>query len=163
MAGIEGFSQGTKVGAVPAQTPTISTSPAYTSGDQVGATMTFAAGRSNGRGGRITGVKLVDKGAQSAALELHLWIGSAAPTVTSSDNGAANITDANWNMDNYLGCVVLSSYQTFSGNSVSSAACAIDFVCNSANTSIFGLLVTRGTPTYASTTDIIVGLNVIQD
>ena len=163
MAGIEGFTQGSRVGLVTAQTPTISNGAVYASGDQVGGVMTFAVARSNGRGGRITGVKIVDKAAQSATLELHLWRGSAAPTVTSSDNGVANVTDANWDMTNYLGCVVLASYQVFSGNSVASAACSVDFTCDSGNDDVYGLLVVRGTPTYGSTSDLIIGLNVIQD
>lgn len=141
-------------------TPTISTSPAYTAKDAVGGLMTFSnAVRASGGTGLLMAVQLVDKGntPQDAALDLVLFDRSiSAPTDNAifapSDTEAAQC----------VGVVQIGSYSDFSVNSVCSIPNAgIEFVLN--GTDLFGVLVARSTPTYTSTTDLVVTLTIAQD
>lgn len=148
-------------------TPTVSTSPAYTAGDQVGGVMTFtSAAIATGRGGQIVNAYLIDKGKQKATLEL--WLFLASPTLVNSDNGAFDITDSNLVTATPIGVIDFSSgdYRDSGSNSFcqgeqSGGPVNIPFVTTS-TANLFGVFVTRGTPTYASTTDLVVGLTVTQ-
>jgi len=160
---LEGFNSGTRVGVISTVTPTISTG-IYASGDQIGGVMSFTGcAKVNGGTGRITAVTLLDRDKESAPIELHLW--TTVPTVTSTDNGVADITDANQAtaFTGYLGAVLLSSYQAWSGNSVASVSVGIDYKCASGSTTITGVAIVRGTPTYTATSDLIFGLCTAQD
>lgn len=162
---LEGFNSGTRVGVISTVTPTISNGSVYASGDQIGTVMTFTGcAKLNGGTGRITAVTALDKDKQSASIELHLW-SSVVPTVTSTDNGVADITDANQvtAFPGYLGCVILSSWQTWSGNALASVSCGLDYKCASGATDITGVAIVRGTPTYTSTSGLIFGICTAQD
>lgn len=142
------------------QTPTISAASAYAAGDAVGGIMTFAnAARAAGLGGVITKVAITDLAAQVADLELILWTTSPAGTFT--DNAAIDPTDGDL-QDYFIGIIPLAGcYSAFADNAAGSVVPNLSFV--GASTSIFGTLVSRGTPTYASTTDIEITLTIVRD
>lgn len=141
-------------------TPTVSTTPAYTAKDAVGGLLTFAnAVRASGGSGRIEAVQVEDKGQQRADLDLVLFDRTfTAPT----DNAIFNPSDAE-----LLTCVGwipigAGNYSDFSTNSVAAInSVGLEFVLN--GTDLFGALVTRGTPTYTSSSDIVVTLTILQD
>ena len=141
-------------------TPTVSTTPAYTAKDAVGGLLTFSnAVRASGGTGRIEAIQIVDKGQQRADLDLVLFDRTfTAPT----DNAVFAPTDAET-----LFCVGwipvgAGNYADFSTNSVAAINnVGLEFVLN--GTDLFGALVTRGTPTYTSTSDIVVTLTILQD
>jgi len=140
------------------QTPTISISPAYTAKDAIGGLLTFAnAVRVSGGTGILQTVTIVDKGQQMASIDLVLFDQTfTAPT----DNAIFAPTDAE--LANVIAVVPMSNYSDFSTNSVAARG-ALGIAFEAVGTSIFGALVSRGTPTYTSTTDIIVILGILQD
>jgi hypothetical protein len=139
--------------------PTISTSPAYTAKDAVGGLMTFAnAARTSGGSIVIEQVVIVDKDQEMASMDLVLFDQSiGAPT----DNAIFDPTDAE--LANVLGVIPITpgDFSDFNDNSVASRDVAISAVLN--GTSLFGVLVARGTPTYTATTDLSVILTIRQD
>jgi hypothetical protein len=144
-------------------TPTVSTSPAYTAKDAVGGIMTFAgAARANGGTGRITRVTILDKGQQMKDLTLLIW--NTSPTAA-TDNSIYAPTDAAMDPSLYVGAVPISAgmYEDLSTNSVATWTGVIPFECAAGSAALYGVLVARGTPTYTSTSDIVVGVFVEQD
>lgn len=141
-------------------TPTVSTTPAYTAKDAVGGLMTFtAAARSSGGSCRVEAVQVVDKGQQMKDLDLVLFDRSiTAPT----DNAIFAPTDAE--LSNCVGVVPITAgtYADFSTNSVGVLnGLGLAVVLNGSD--LFGVLVARGTPTYTSTSDLVVTLSILQD
>jgi len=140
-------------------TPTISTT-AYAAKDAVGGLMTFSnAVRASGGVGRIEAVQIADKDAELAPLDLVLFDRSiTAPT----DNATFDPTDTEIGY-----CVAVvpiggGHYADFNVNAVAHVGpIGVEFVAN--GTDLFGVLVSRGTPTYTSTSDLTVTLTVIQD
>lgn len=138
-------------------TPTVSTSPAYTAKDAVGALMTFSnAVRSSGGTARIDRVQVVDKGQVRPDLELFLFDRSiTAPT----DNGIFAPSDAE--IVQCVGVVPIGGWYDLSTNSVADIPVGAEVVLN--GTDLFGVLVTRSTPTLIATSDIVVIITVIQE
>jgi hypothetical protein len=155
-------------------TPTISASPAYTAGDVLGTLMSFTgAARVSGYGGVITGVQVLDKTqAQRAAMTLLLFTASITPA---ADNAAFAPSDADSALIQGQIEILSTNYNTaWAGTPTNSVATVphndaanspnfmrYPYVC--ATTTLYGLLVVRGTPTYTSTSDIIVSLDVELD
>jgi len=164
--GIGGFVRGIRSAVLPDVTPTIGAA-AYVTGDQVGGLMTFTgAARLAGAGGRLSLLRILDRSAQTAALELHVW-SVTSPTVTSTDSQQVNVADANFDMDSYVGWVPIltTDWAAFPGsaNSVASVVFqSADYVCGTSSTSIFGLLVARSSVTYTNG-DLTVGLTSLLD
>lgn len=138
------------------------TTPAYAINDQVGGLMTLTQAAPDDKfGTTLHSVQVVDKAKQKA--EFDILIFDAAPTVTSVDNGAANITDANA-FGKFLGLVTIlaADYKDLSGNSWACVK-AIGLPCRPADAvDLFALVVTRSTPTYA-VGDLEFGFNFLQD
>jgi hypothetical protein len=143
-------------------TPTLTVAATYISGDYVGTSgvaIDFAtAARINGGTGIIQSAVLVDYALQSVACEL--WLFDAAPTPP-NDSAAWTISDAN--AKTCIGVIQFSTYFANALNSISSAVnVGIGFKAGAADRSIFGCLVTRGAPAYASG-DVTVRLTILQD
>lgn len=142
-----------------AVTPTVSTTPAYTAKDAVGALMTFSnAARFSGGGGTLLAVQIEDKAQQMKDLDLVLFDRSiTAPT----DNAVFDPTDTE--LSQCIGVLQIGAgmYADFNDNSVAVLnGIGLEFVLN--GTDLFGVLVARGTPTYVATTDIVVTLTIAQ-
>ena len=138
--------------------PTV-TAGAYSAGDTVGGLMTFAnAARATGAGGVLKSVVLLDDAGQDA--ELELWLFNVTFTAI-ADNAAWAPSEADLEK---LICVVSTTDGAWRAADTPSAnvievAQRYDLV----GTSIFGQLVTRGTPTYAATDDVTVKNGLLQD
>ena len=144
-------------------TPTVSTTPAYTAKDAVGSNMTFsAAARANGGTGRITKVVIEDKGQQMKDLSLAIFNTNPA---AATDNAIFAPSDAELASDVYMGAIQIGAgmYDDYSTNSAATWTGSLPFVCAAADTALYGVLVARGTPTYTSTSDIVVTITVDQD
>lgn len=144
-------------------TPTISTSPAYTSGDCVGGLQTVAnAVRISAGSGILQSVIVVDNTqAQRAAMDLVFFDRSVT---TQGDNNAFAVSDAD--MAFCLGVVSIGAYNTaWAGTPLNSVASlfniGLPFVLT--GTSLFVQAVVRGTPTYVATTDLIFNYGILQD
>lgn len=139
-------------------TPTV-TAGAYSANDAVGGLLTFAnAARASGLGGIIKSVVLIDDAGQDAATELWLF----DTTITAiADNDAWALTEAELHT---LIAVISSSDGVWSASgtpSVCDIECSRGYTCT--GTSLFGQLVTRGTPTYVATDDVTVRIQLVQN
>jgi len=128
-------------------TPTLDTS-AYASGDRVGSLMTLTGVGEAGAGCVLDKVVIVDSAKQSSALKIFLF--NAAPTLVGADNAAADISDADMT-DKCIGVVNVATgdYHALNANSV--ADTTYDKAIKSPGATVYALIVSAGSPTYAAT------------
>lgn len=145
-------------------TPVISTS-AYATGDCLGPLQTLtAAARFSGGHGEILAVTILDKTqAVRAAMDLFFWDRSVT---TAADNALFTVSDA----DQLFGlggfAVATGDYNTaWPGTPTNSIATKIlatplPFVANASD--LFMQAIVRGTPTYTTTSDIVISVLIRQ-
>jgi hypothetical protein len=135
------------------QNLTVSTT-AYTAKDAVGGLITFSSfgrlsltsGGSIVSRGLITSVVLLDFDQQKVPMELALFDRTFTAT---TDNAIFAPSDSD--LANLIAVIPISQYFDFSTNCVGfSGNLGIPYVCNGAD--LFGQLLTRGAPTFTSTT-----------
>ena len=135
-------------------TPTVGASSAYASGDFVGEVMEIKTGAADTMPATLKTMTIIDDAAQGSALNVIFF--SQEPTIASADNAALNLTDAN--MAYYIGHVAVAA-----GNYVASAsnaaACVKDInlhglTSSDENGTIYAVIESAGTPTYAATDDL---------
>lgn len=115
---------------------------AYTSGDQLGAQLTFTnAVRVSGSRGVIEGAVLTDDSAVVGPVDAFLFRSTSTPA---ADNAANSWSDAD--MQNCVGVISLPQPYSSALNRVSTWSGAIPFGC--AATSLFVCLVTRSDHTF---------------
>jgi hypothetical protein len=134
-------------------TPTLDTS-AYATGDHMGTIHTLNSALSNvGTTSILVNLTITDTANQKAALEVHLF--SASPTLTSSDNAAIRIADSEV-AAYHLGYVSVAATDYVTLDATAGNAIAIKTGLNillknsAAGTSIYAVVVSRGSPTYAA-------------
>ena len=142
--------------------PVLTVAGAYTANDYVGTSatpITFAnAARVIGGGGVIQRAVLVDYALQSLSMELWLFDTLVTPP---ADNAAWSISDVH--AATCIGVIPFTTYYASAVNSVSPAPnLGVAFNCAVGDTAIYGCLVTRGAPTYASL-DLVARLVILQD
>lgn len=143
-------------------TPNLSPSVAYASGDCIGGKFTLAnAVRMSGGGGEIMSVTVADKVAQNAPIDLIVFDADPGGT-TFTDNAPLTIASADLLKINAIVGIVGANYNGFVGNS---AACLANLrrVLNAVGTTLYACLISRGTPTYASASDLQVKVVIEQD
>lgn len=149
-------------------TPVVSTTPAYTAADQVGGLNLIPhAAHDSGGVVLLQSISVIDKAKQKAALICFFF--DDLPTIASVDNGAFDLIDAQMALS-CIGFVSVPSanYQDSSSNSIATVAnCGLLLKSNAGNnavplpstaskTSLWCVLMTSGTPTYTSTSDLVV-------
>ncbi len=143
-----------------AVSPTITASSAYAAGQCLGPLMSFAnAARQSGGSLLVASLNIVDADKQNAPLDLVLF--GAAPTSTTDKTTFA---PSKADLQKVVGVVPLGGYySTFSTNSVASVPNVnLECILNATST-LTGQLVCRGTPTYTTTSSIVVTICVVQD
>lgn len=147
-------------------TPTVTASSAYTAKDSVGGLMTFSNVSCLGRTkGRVNSVMISDKADQSVEYDVVLFKSSPAGTVT--NKSAFDPADADLAL--MLPVINLRTQDHFSWNdngisSISSLSSgAVSSSGDGLPGTIYAAIVTRGTPTYASTSDITLTLGFVCD
>lgn len=141
-------------------TPAVSTTPAYTAKDAVGALLTFAnAARVSGGSLVLEAVQLHDKDQELKDYDLVLFDRSiTAPT----DNAVFNPSDTELGYVVAVVPILSGMYADLSTNAVAAVQnLAVPIVLN--GTDLFGVLVARGTPQFTATTDIVVTVTITQD
>ena len=153
-AGVLSAAKGTTI----SQTPTV-TAGAYTAGDVVGGLLTFAnSARFSGGGGIIKDLIILDDAGQDVALELWLF----KETFTAiADNGAWAPAEAD--LHNLIAIIATSDGAYFAAGTPTAYRVETSQRYDLTGTSLFGQLVTRGTPTYAATDDVTLVLGLLQD
>ena len=146
----------TNDGKMASATPVIQAA-AYAAGDAVGGKMAFEVARAMGALVRITDIVVLDKGDQSAALNLVLFDRDFTAT---ADNDPFDPSDAD--MANIVAVLKVagSDYVSFVDNAV--ATKELNTMCRPVGNTLYGQLVSGGTPTYASTSDLTIKLAVVQ-
>lgn len=138
--------------------PVVSTTPAYTAKDAVGGKLTFTnAARTSGGSITIQTAVVVDRSQQMPALELVLF---DRDFTASNDNAAFDPTDAD--LAYCVGVVKIGDWSDFNDNAVA-VRTGIGLAAKLEGTDLYGQLVTRSTPTFVATTDIVVALDIIRD
>ena len=143
------------------QAPTITSGAAYAAGNVVGGLLTFAGlARAAGQGGVLQSALLRDKSGQNASYDLFLF--DAAPS-TPGDKTAVALSAAD--LAKCVGVVPFSGTAlgaTATMGVITAAGLGLAYRIG-AGTSLYGILVTRGTPTYAGTADVSVDLVALPD
>lgn len=154
MGKVSGLSVTTRI------TPTIDTS-AYGDGDQLGGEMVIDIG-TGGTGAAsifdafvIQSISVIDIDAQSAAIDLVFFDDSVT---IASDNAAADFTDAQLKA-NFLGAVSIAAtdYKAFNDNvaaTVRNVGLQLHPTTGGDDHKIYVYAVSRGTPTYATTSSL---------
>lgn len=143
---------------------TTSNGAAYSNFDQIGSLITVDPFFHNTKGAAtFLGVTLVDKAKQNAALALLLF--DQEPTITSSDNDPFTITDAEL-ADKCCGVInfPFANYYSLANNSVCTNANLLDTFKSATTGSrkLWMVLISAGTPTYTSTSDLYIRLHLGQ-
>lgn len=141
------------------QTPTV-TAGVYVANDNVGGLLTFAnAARFSGGGGIVKEILIIDDASQSAELELWLWNQTFS---AGADNAVWTPVEAELHN---LVTIISTADGTYYTGGATGTVCMVEVArqFNLTGTSLFGRLVTRGTPTYAATDDISVLVHLMQD
>ena len=146
-------------------TPTVDTS-IYASGDVVGGLMTFTGALSSWTGsGIITGALIADKSAVAHDLELHIF--ESLPASTFTDQAAFDPDDADLLKEVAVISFGSTSRYAFSDNGVKylgSISCPVRARSSSnPGNALYGVLVSRGTPTFTGASDITVRIAVTSD
>lgn len=140
------------------QTPTV-TAGAYVANDAVGGLLTFAdAARWTGGGGVIKDVLILDDNGQDVAMELWLF---NATFVAMADNAPWAPSEAD--LRKLVAIIPTSDGAWFAAGTPSTARVECSQRYDLVGTSLFGQLVTRGTPTFANTDDVTVIVGLLQD
>lgn len=140
------------------QTPTV-TAGAYSANDAVGGLLTFAnAARVSGGGGVIKDVVVLDDAGQDA--EIELWLFNATFTAM-SDNAAWAPSEAD--LRKLVAIISTADGAWFAAGTPSAARIEVSQRYDLTGTSLFGQLVTRGTPTFVATDDVTIIIGLLQD
>jgi len=136
------------------QTPTV-TAGAYSANDAVGGLLTFAGA---GPGGVIKDVVFVDDAGQDTTLEL--WLFSATFTAI-ADNAAWAPAEAS--LHNLVAIISTTNGAWCAAGTPSANVVEVSQRYDCPGGSLYGQLVTRGTPTFAATDDVTVAIGLLKD
>lgn len=128
---------------------------AYATGDHMGSLHTIPGyAQADGQCSKLMSLTIVDYAQQKSALDIFFY--DASPTITSADNAAANIADAQ-NGDKCIGHIVVAASDYRDIGSATSIAHLKNLgmlvkadSTASAPGSIYAFVVSRGSPTYAA-------------
>lgn len=143
-------------------TPTIDTA-AYASGDLIGDKIELTnAARTAAGSGIIQSISIIDDDGEEAAMDV-LFFDTDPTNTTFTDNDPVDIDEAD--LENYIGhaSVASADYSSFASNSAASVQnVGIPFDLAS-GTSIWAVIVSRGTPTYTATDDLTLRVGILRD
>ena len=141
------------------QTPTVSSTGAHTAGNNVGGLLTFAnAARVSGGGGVIKDVLIIDDAGQDAELELWLF-----DTTFTAGAGQAAWAPTEAQLHTLITVVKSTDGSWIAGGTPSVCPIEVSRRYDCTGTSLFGRLVTRGTPTFSASDDVTVRIMLLQD
>jgi hypothetical protein len=133
-------------------------SSAYTSGNVVGGLLTFTNALNSVNQGVLQNIVVTSKSVQTAGLKLYVF--SAMPSNTTfTDKTAPSINAAD--IDALVGVYTLGTADSGIGTATLYQLDGIGKAILGTSQNLYGVLVTTGTPTLASTTDLKVKLSVL--
>lgn len=135
---------------------------AYEAGDAVGGKVTITnAMRVSGGTGVLQSIQVIDKGNQKAALEILIFDSDPSAATITDDTAFAYSTDITKQIARVS--IAASDYVTIDSKATASIGGLSRIVQASGSTNLYAAVVTTGTPTYTSTSDIIVTFGILQD
>lgn len=141
-------------------TPTVTASSAYTAGNEVGGLLAFANAVGTALGGIVQSITVTSKSVQTTAFKLYLF--SANPTnSTWTDKAAPAINAAD--LPSLLGVYTIGAADSGLGTMTVWNLDGVSKSFRSSTTSLYGVLVAIGTPTFASTSDVSVTVSALKD
>ena len=150
----------TSSSAVATVTPSVTASSAYITGQVVGGVLTFANMLPASLLGRVQAVYIAVKSQQIYGLTLFLFNANpSSSTFTDKALPAISIAD----VPKQIGPPIpLQPYGGLSGSNTVYGASGLGITVLGAGASLYGVLLTQGTPTFASSVDLTVTLGVVQ-
>lgn len=141
--------------------PTVDTN-IYATGELVGGKLTFTpAVRPVTATGVIMGVIMMDQSVTASDFDIVLFSSNPSAT-TFTDQAALDIADADLSKVIAVIPLVTANRYAFADNGVKYAGSIMIPIKGTVNT-IYGALVSRGTPTFAAATDVSIQLAISQD
>ena len=127
-------------------TPVLDTS-AYAAGDCMSDVFTITTGARGSARVTLRNCTVIDEDDQGVAFDILFF--SSSPTIASAKNAAFSITDAN--LASLVGVVAVASgdYVDLGAQRAACKSLDLDMKCETAGT-LYGVLVSRGTATYAA-------------
>jgi hypothetical protein len=142
-------------------TPTLTSASAYASGNVVGGLLTFPnIVNSTVKSGVLESISIAIKSLQTASFKLYIFKGLPSTTFTNKTAPAIVVGDADKLLDVYS----FTTPDNGLGNNVTlyySDAINRSLVLESS--SMYGVLVCIGTPTFTTTTDVVVTASILRD
>ena len=139
--------------------PTVTASSAYTAGNVVGGLITFPSALLSPNSGILHSVRLTSKSVQTAEFDVSFF--SSAPSTTFTDKTAPSIAAADVGLVQMV--VKLTNYYSGLGTHTVYSAEGISRAINEVGTSTYAVIVTTGTPTFASASDLQLCATWLQD
>jgi hypothetical protein len=141
--------------------PLVVTAAAYAAGNIMGGVIAFSSAlRSPSLSGILNSVRVSDKKANTDGRVL--WLFNANPTAsTFTDKAAPGIAAAD--IPKIIGRFVLGVANSDLGTHAHYETDGIGKVVQAAGTTLYGVLITQGTPTPTTTGDIAVAIGMVQD
>jgi len=135
---------------------------AYEAGDAVGGKITITnAMRVSGGTGMLQSIQVTDKGNQKAALEILILDADPTAATITDDTAFVYSTDISKQIARIP--VAAADYVTINSIATASIGGIGKTLKASGSTNLYAAVVTTGTPTYTSTSDIIVTFGILQD
>lgn len=143
------------------QVQAITASSAYAAGNVVGGLLTFAnAVRVGKTGGTINSVIITDK--SGSQVQFDLWLFDSNPTATTVTDKTLLTVNA-VDLVRSIGFVSINAWcPANAGGAIGQGLLDLRFAL-ATGTTLYGILMTRGTPTFASVSDVQVRLVISQD
>ena len=141
-------------------TPTITTSVAYAVGNEVGGLLTFSAALLAAGTGLLQSIAVKCKSVQTSGFKLYMFKANPSNT-TWSDKTTPSINVAD--IPSLIGVYTLGAADSGLGTHTIYNTDGVGNTLNAGATTLYGILVTTGTPTFASTSGITVAIGVLQD
>ena len=135
----------------------------YASGDLIGGKLTLSnVLEMSGGGGVIHSVVVADKAKQNSALDIVIFDSDPSAT-TFTDQSALTIADAD--LLKIVGIIPIAAtdYRSFADNSCADLKSVGLIVKGSATSTLYACVVSRGTPTYASASDLQLKIKILPD
>lgn len=146
----------------PSVTPTVTSGSAYSAGQVVGGLLQFANAVDDIRSGVLMAASLATKSVQTTGFKLYLFSAQpAASTFTDKTAPSVNAADAQK-------LIAVLNFATADSGLGTHTLYSLDgigraFVLPATTTTLYGVLVTVATPTFTSTSDVQLTLNILKD
>ena len=140
-------------------TPVVTAASAYATNNVVGGVLTLNSALLSAQSGVIQSIRLRSKSSQLAGFRLYIF--RSIPTTVFTDHAAPaiNQTDIAFIVDTFVLASPDSSLGTYTFYSLNTSSSVVV----ATSTTLYGVLITTGTPTFTTTSDLTLSIGILQD